>query len=62
MHNQLEVIHSHTVKSVSTNIADVVRTLITIIANDKYIKDLSYSAALNFLSQLVKPINQEKIE
>ena len=57
---RLEVVHSHIVQSLSTDIVDVVSSLVTIITKDKYIK--LYSRAVDFLSQLVKPVNQEKSE
>ena len=59
---QLEVAHSHIVQSLSTDIANVVSNLITIITEDKYIRNHSYSHPVDFLSQLVNPVNNKKIE
>ena len=59
---RLEVAHSHIVQSLSADIADVVSSLITIITEDKYIRDHSYLRTVDFLSQLVNPVNNKKIE
>lgn len=51
---QLEVVDPHIVQSFSTDITDVVNSLITRITNDKSIKNQSNLFVLNFLSHLVK--------